>query len=117
MDQWVDQQLQWLELQNWQDLKVRSTFVKAFFEQFVLKGRWQNVIKIEMKWPYINEYISDFKKAHVHGRQPLKGIDQVQQFIKGLAGSVKRAIMDRFQTYKKAKKQASYIIGIQKLLY
>ena len=70
-----------------------------------------------MKWPYIDEYISDFKKAHVHGEQPLKGIDQVQQFIEGLAGSVKRAMTDKFQTYKKVKKQASHIVGIQKLLH
>ena len=70
-----------------------------------------------MKWPHIDEYISDFKKAHVHGRQLLKGIDRVQQFIEGLAGSVKRAMMDKFQTYEKAKKQASHIMGIQKLLH
>ena len=70
-----------------------------------------------MKWPYIDEYISDFKKAHVHSKQPLKGIDQAQQFIEGLAGSMKRAMTNKFQTYKKAKKQASHIIGIQKLLH
>ena len=70
-----------------------------------------------MKWTYIDEYISDFKKAHVHSRQPLKGIDWAQWFIEGLAGSVKRAMMDKFQTYKKAKKQASHIMGIQKLLH
>ena len=29
--QWVDQQLQWLKLQDQQDPKVRSTFVEAFF--------------------------------------------------------------------------------------
>ena len=75
VDQWVDQQLQWLKLQDWQDPRVRSTFVEAFFKQFVPKGRWQNIARIEMKWPYIDEYISDFKKAHIHGRQLLKGID------------------------------------------
>ena len=96
VDQWVNQHLQWLELQDWQDLKVGSTFVKAFFEQFVPKGRWQSTTKIEMKWPHINEYISNFKKTHVYSKQPLKGINQVQQFIKGLAGSVKRAMMDKF---------------------
>ena len=78
MDQWVDQQLQWLEVQDWQDPKVRSTLVEAFFEQFMPKGRWQNIARIEMKWPYINEYISDFEKARVHSKQPLKGINQVQ---------------------------------------
>ena len=51
VDQWVDQKLQWLELQDWQDPKVRSAFVEAFFKQFVPKGRWQNVARIEMKWP------------------------------------------------------------------
>ena len=70
-----------------------------------------------MKWPYIDEYISDFEKAHVHSRQQLKGIDWVQQFIEGLAGSVKRAMTNKFQTYEKAKKQASHIVGIQKLLH
>ena len=114
VDQWVDQQLQWLKLQDQQDLKVRSTFVEAFFKQFVPKGKWQNVARIEVKWPYIYEYISNFEKAHVHSRQPLKGIDQAQWFIEGLAGSVKRAMMDKFQTYKK---QASHIVGIQKLLH
>ena len=117
VDQWVDQQLQWLELQDQQDPKVRSTFVEAFFEQFVPKGRWQNVARIEMKWPYIDEYISNFEKAHVHGRQPLKGIDWAQQFIKGLVGSVKRAMKDKFQTYEKAKRQAGHIVRIQKLLH
>ena len=117
VDQWVDQQLQWLELQDWQDLKVRSAFVEAFFEQFVPKGRWQNVAKIEIKWPYIDEYISDFKKAHVHNKRPLKGINQAQWFIEGLMGAVKRVMKDRFQTYEKAKKQASHIIGVQKLLH
>ena len=78
VDQWVDQQLQWLELQDWQDLRIGSTFIEAFFEQFVPKGRWQSVARVEMKWPYINEYISDFKKAYVHGKQLLKGIDQAQ---------------------------------------
>ena len=76
VDQWVDQQLQWLELQDQQDPRVRSTFVEAFFGQFVPKGRWQSIARIEMKWPYIDEYISDFEKAHVHSKQPLKGIDQ-----------------------------------------
>ena len=69
-----------------------------------------------MKWPYINEYISDFKKAHIHSKQPLKGIDQAQ-LIEGLAGSIRRAMIDKFQTYEKAKKQASHIVGIQKLLH
>ena len=117
VDQWVDQQLQWLELQDQQDPRVRSAFVEAFFEQFVPKGRWQSIVRIEMKWPYIDEYISDFKKAYIHSKQPLKGINQAQRFIKGLAGSVKRAMADKFQTYKKAKKQASHIVGIQKLLH
>ena len=117
VDQWVDQQLQWLELQDHQDLSIVSTFVEAFFEQFVPKGRWQNTAKIEMKWPYIDEYISDFKKVHVHSKQPLKGIKQVQQFIEGLAGSVKRAMTDKFQTYEKAKRQASHIVGVQKILH
>ena len=117
VDQWVDQQLQWLELQDWQDLRVGSAFIEAFFEQFVPKGRWQSIARLEMKWPYIDEYIADFEKAYVHSIQPLKGIDQAQQFIKGLQGSVKRAMMDRFQTYEKAKKQASQIVGKQNLLH
>ena len=78
VDQWVDQQLQWLKLQDQQDPKVGSGFVEAFFEQFVPKGRWQNTARIKMKWPYINEYISDFERVHVHGRQPLKGIEKAQ---------------------------------------
>ena len=81
------------------------------------KGRWQSIARIEMKWPYIDEYISDFKKAHVHSKQPLKGINWVQQFIEGLAGSVKRAMTNKFQTYEKAKKQASHIMRVQKLLH
>ena len=117
VDQWVDQQLQWLELQDHQDPKVENTFVEAFFEQFVPKGRWQSIARIEMQWPYIDKYISDFEKVHVHSRQPLKGIKRAQQFIEGLAGSVKRAMTDKFQMYEKAKKQASHIIGVQKLLH
>ena len=117
VDQWVDQQLQWLELQDQQDPKVGSTFIEAFFKQFVPKGRWQSIARIEMKWPHIDEYISNFEKAHVHNKQPLKGIDQAQRFIEGLAGSIKRAMTDKFQTYKKAKKQACHIVGIQKLLH
>ena len=68
-----------------------------------------------MKWPHIDEYISDFEKAHVHGRQLLEGINRAQQFIEQLAGSVKRAMTSKFQSYEKAKKQASHIVGIQKL--
>ena len=119
VDQWVNQQLQWLELQDCQDPSIGSTFVEAFFKQFVPKGRWQSVARIEMKWPYIDKYISEFKKPHVHSKQPLKGIDWAQWFIKGLGlvGSVKRAMTDKFQTYEKAKKQASHIIEIQKLLH
>ena len=117
VDQWVDQQLQWLELQDQQDLKVGNAFVEAFFKQFMPKGRWQSIARIEMKWPYINEYISDFEEAYIHGKQPLKGIDRAWQFIKGLAGSVKRAMTNKFQTYKKVKKQASHIVGVQKLLH
>ena len=75
VDQWVDQQSQWLELQDWQDLRVGNIFIEAFFEQFMPKGRWQNIARIEMKWPHIDEYISDFEKAHIHGKQPLKGIN------------------------------------------
>ena len=117
VDQWVDQQLQWLELQDQQDPRVRSTFVEAFFEQFVPKGRWQSIARIEMKWPYIDEYISNFERAYVHSKQPWKGINQAQWFIEGLAGSERRAMMDKFQTYEKVKKQASHIVGIQKLLH
>ena len=40
----------------------------------------------------------------------MKGIDQVQWFIEGLAGSVKRVMTNKFQTYEKAKKQASHIV-------
>ena len=74
-------------------------------------------MRIEMRWPYIDEYISNFEKAHVHNKQTLKGIEWAQQFIEQLADSVKRAMMDKFQTYKKAKKQASHIMGVQKLLH
>ena len=112
VDQWVNQQLQWLKLQDWQDPRVESTFVEAFFKQFVPRGRWQSIARIEMKWPYIDEYIANFEEAHVHSKQLLKGIDWAQQFIKGLAGSVKRAMMDKFQTYEKTKKQASQFLGI-----
>ena len=117
VDQWVVQQLQWLKLQDQQDPKVGSAFIEAFFEQFVPKGRWQSIARIEMKWPHIDEYISNFEKAHVHNKQPLKGIDWAQRFIEGLAGSIKRAMMDKFQTYEKAKEQAHHIMGIQKLLH
>ena len=75
VDLWVDQQLQWLKMQDCQDPKVGEAFVEEFFKQFVLKGRWQANARIEMKWPYLDEYISDFKKAHVHGTQPLKGVE------------------------------------------
>ena len=101
VDQWVDQQLQWLKLQDWQDPRIRSAFVEAFFKQFMPKGRWQSIARVEMKWPYIDEYISDFEKAYVHRRQMLKGINQVQQFIEGLTRLVKRAMTDKFQTYEK----------------
>ena len=47
----------------------------------------------------------------------MNGIDQAQQFIDRLAGSVKRAMTNKFQTYKKVKKQASHIVGVQKLLH
>ena len=70
-----------------------------------------------MKWPYIDEYISDFKKACVHSKQLLKGISQAQWFIKGLEGSVKRVMTDKFQAHEKAKKQASCRVGVQKLLH
>ena len=70
-----------------------------------------------MKWPYIDEYISDFKKMHIHSKQPLKWIEWVQHFIKGLAGSVKRAMTNKFQTYEKAKKEDHCIVGVQKLLH
>ena len=98
VDQWVNQQLQWLELQDWQDPKVGSAFIETFFKQFVPKGRWQSISRIEVKWPHIDEYISDFKRAHIHSKWPLKGIDQAQKLIDGLAGSVKRAMTDKFQT-------------------
>ena len=117
VDQWVDSQLQWLKLQDQQGPRVRSAFVEAFFKQFMPKGRWQSIARREMKWPYIDEYIFDFKKTYVHSKQLLKGIDRVQQFIEGLTGSVKRAMTDKFQTYEKVKKQASHIVGIQKLLH
>ena len=114
---WVDQQLQWLEMQDCQDPKVGETFIESFFKQFVPKGRWQTITRIEMKWPYIDEYISKFEKTHVHSTQPLKGIKQVQQFIEGLAGSVKRVMTDKFKTYEKAKREAHHIVGVQKLLH
>ena len=117
VDQWVDQQLQWLEMQDCQDPKVGEAFVEGFFEQFVPKGRWQTIARIEMKWPYIDEYISDFEKTHVHSTWPLKGTEQVQQFIEGLTGSIKRAMTDKFQTYEKAKREAHCIVGVQKLLH
>ena len=66
VDLWVDQQLQWLEVQDHQDPKVGEAFVEAFFKQFVPKGRWQTIARIEMKWPYIDEYIFDFEKTYVH---------------------------------------------------
>ena len=117
VDLWVDQQLQWLEMQDHQDPKVGEAFVESFFKQFVPKGRWQTIARIEMRWPYVDEYISDFEKTHVHSTQPLKGIEQVQQFIEGLTSSVKRVMTDKFQTYKKAKREAHHIVGVQKLLH
>ena len=81
------------------------------------KGRWQTIARVEMKWPYIDEYISDFERTHIHSMQPLRGIEWAQQFIEGLPGSVKRAMTDKFQTYEKAKKEAHCIVGVQKLLH
>ena len=46
VDQWVDQQLQWLKLQDQQDPKVGNAFIEAFFEQFMPKGRWQSIARI-----------------------------------------------------------------------
>ena len=117
VDPWVDQQLQWLEMQDCQDPKVGEAFVEKFFKQFVPKGRWQTIARIEMKWPYLDEYILDFEKTHVHGTRLLKGVEWVQRFIKGLAGSVKRAMTNWFQTYEKAKEEACCIVGVQKILH
>ena len=111
VDQWVDQQLQWLEVQDQQDLKVGSAFVEALFEQFMPKGRWQNIARIEMKWPYINEYISDSKKAHVYSRQPLKGINQVQWFIEGFAGSMKEQWQINFKPMRRPRNKPVTLWG------
>jgi hypothetical protein len=96
VDQWVDRQLDWLELQDCNNPQVGEAFVQAFFEEFMPKNKWQSTMRVQMKWPYIDEYIFDFEKAFIHKKMPLKGIECVQCFIEGLAGSVRQALPDRF---------------------
>ena len=118
MDQWVDCQLDWLELQDHNDPQVGEAFVQAFFEEFVpKKNKWQSTMQVQMKWPFIDEYILDFEKAYVHKKMPLKGVERVQRFIEGLAGSVKRALPDKFRTYEQVRTQASRIVGMQRVLH
>src|SRR5580692_9120554 len=117
VDQWVDRQLDCLELQDRNDPRVGEAFVQAFFEEFVPKNKWQSTVQVQMKWPFIDEYIFDFEKAYIHKKMPLKGVECVQCFIKGLAGSVKRALPDRFRTYKQVQTQASCIVDVQKILH
>src|SRR5580692_9210711 len=117
VDQWVDRQLDWLELQDCNDPRVGEAFVQAFFEEFVPKNKWQSTVQVQMKWPFIDEYIFDFEKAYVHKKMPLKGVERVQRFIEGLAGSVKRALPDKFRTYEQVRTQASRIMDIQKVLH
>src|SRR5580692_2506020 len=117
VDQWVNRQLDWLELQDCNDLQVGEAFVQAFFEEFVPKNKWQSNVQVQMKWPFIDEYIFDFEKAYVHKKMPLKGVERVQRFIEGLAGSVKRALPDKFRTYEQVRTQASHIVNMQKVLH
>src|SRR5580692_1455241 len=117
VDQWVDRQLDWLELQDHNDPQVGEAFVQAFFEEFVPKNKWQSTMQVQMKWPFIDEYILDFKKAYVHKKMPLKGVERVQRFIKGLTSPVKRALPDKFRTYEQVRTQASHIVGMQKILH
>src|SRR5580692_1564784 len=117
VDQWVDRQLDWLELQDRNDPQVGEAFVQAFFEEFVPKNKWQSTAQVQMRWPFIDEYISDFEKAYIHKKMPLKGVERVQRFIEGLTSPVKRALPDKFRTYEQVRTQASRIVGMQKILH
>jgi hypothetical protein len=117
VDQWVDRQLDWLELQDRNDPRVGEAFIQAFFEEFVPKNKWQSTVQVQMKWPFIDEYISNFERAYVHKKMPLKGVERVQRFIEGLTSSVKQALPDKFRTYEQVRAQASRIVNIQKVLH
>src|SRR5580704_16812939 len=117
VDQWVDRQLDWLELQDRNNPQVGEAFVQAFFEEFMPKNKWQSTVQVQMKWPFIDEYISDFERAYVHKKMPLKGVERMQRFIEGLTSPVKRALPDKFRTYEQVRTQASRIVGMQKILH
>ena len=121
VNQWTQQQLEWLmTLQPMDDNNnTYQQFITNFCNHFMDSQKAQRarieLQTLKMTWPEIDEYISKFESiAHEAGYNPADQ-NTMQQFLQGLPQSIRQKILEdtTVETYKQMKKNAISVTASQ----
>ena len=125
VNQWTQQQLEWLmTLQLADDTNAMyQQFIANFCAQFMDSQKAQRarieLQTLKMTWPEIDEYISKFKSiAHKAGYNPVDP-NTMQQFLQGLPQSIGQKVLEDMmvEMYDQMKKKAISITASQCIIH
>ena len=125
VNQWMQQQLEWLMmLQPADDTHATyQQFIANFRTRFMDSQKAQRarieLQTLKMTWPEIDEYISKFKSiAHKASYNPADP-NTMQQFLQGLAQSIGQKVLEDMmvETYDQMKKKAISITASQCIIH
>ena len=124
VNQWTQQQLEWLmTLQPADDTNATyQQFIANFHTCFMDSQKAQRaqieLQMLKMTWPEIDEYISKFESiAHKAGYNPADH-NMMQQFLQGLPQSIGQKVLEdtMVETYEQMKKKAISITASQRII-
>ena len=121
VNQWTQQQLEWLmTLQPVDDNNTTyqqfiTNFCNCFMDSQKAPRARIELQTLKMTWPEIDEYISKFKSiAHEAGYNPADH-NTMQQFLQGLPQSIRQKVLEDMtvETYDQMKKKAISVMASQ----
>ena len=124
VNQWTQQQLEWLmTLQPVDDTNAMyQQFITNFCAHFMDSQKAQRarieLQMLKMTWPEIDEYISKFESiAHEAGYNPVDH-NTMQQFLQGLPQSIGQKVLEdtTVETYEQMKKKAINVTASQHII-
>ena len=124
VNQWTQQQLEWLmTLQPTDDNNTTyQQFIANFCNRFMDSQKAQRarieLQTLKMTWPEIDEYISKFESiAHEAGYNPVDH-NTMQQFLQGLPQSIGQKVLEdtTVETYNQMKKKAICVMASQHII-
>ena len=124
VNQWMQQQLEWLmTLQPADDNNTMyQQFITNFRNCFMDSQKAQRarieLQKLKMTWPEIDEYISKFESiTHEAGYNPVDH-NMMQQFLQGLPQGIRQKVLEDMtvETYDQMKKKAISVTASQHII-